>query len=277
MVASEALPGPGPTPPPDTMGTPPEATDLGVSGPANTTAERHAGAASALAARAGTHTGDRVATAAGSSVHQPPHRTLRVVLTLRPATEAAEGGDGAEGVKGEPTSRNEPAYAAILAVGVEGCDPVFRTLQSATLAAVADELPALIADAHAQWQARPRYPRWGAPAKTAGTRPKGTARHETQARPPGRTGASPDQEPPVPTGPVAPVAPPDAPPAMAAPAAMNTPARAPAEGAATATPAEGAPVTGRRAQPERPERPERPDKSNRTSKPAPAGQLSLFG
>jgi hypothetical protein len=65
-------------------------------------------------------------------------RGLKLVVTLRP-----DGG---------------PAYRALLAVGADGCDPLLRSTEVADLRAALDELPALVAEAEARWQAQPRNP-----------------------------------------------------------------------------------------------------------------------
>ena len=68
-------------------------------------------------------------------------RALKIVLSLRPAA-------GSE----------EPGYHVLLAVGAEGCDPLFRTVEVAGLAAALSQVPALVADAEARWRTQPRYP-----------------------------------------------------------------------------------------------------------------------
>lgn len=68
---------------------------------------------------------------------QPIARILKLVVTLQP--------DGA-------------AYRAVLALGADGCDPVFRSVSAADLATALDEAPALLADAEERWQVQPRYP-----------------------------------------------------------------------------------------------------------------------
>lgn len=98
-------------------------------------------------------------------------RTLKLVLTLRPA-------DG-------------PGYQAILALGADGCDPLWRSASVADLPAALDEVPALAAEAEARWQAQPRYPTVAPQrAKTAGqrVRPAETAKSDGQAS--GQDGSS---------------------------------------------------------------------------------------
>jgi len=64
-------------------------------------------------------------------------------------------------------------YRVFLALGADGCDPLLRFTEVADLAAALDEVPGLVAEAEARWQAQPRYP---APTKprsaTAPSRPK---------------------------------------------------------------------------------------------------------
>lgn len=74
--------------------------------------------------------------------NQPPaaasRRALKLVLHLQPI--------GAAG------------YRALLALGADGCDPLLRFTEVADLAAALDEVPGLVAEAEARWQAQPRYP-----------------------------------------------------------------------------------------------------------------------
>ena len=65
-------------------------------------------------------------------------RALKLVLHLQPV--------GAAG------------YRALLALGADGCDPLLRFTEVANLAAALDEVPGLVAEAEAHWQAQPRYP-----------------------------------------------------------------------------------------------------------------------
>ena len=68
-------------------------------------------------------------------------------------------------------------YRALLALGADGCDPLLRFTEVADLAAALDEVPGLVAEAEARWQAQPRYP---APTKA---RPA-TAPSRLKAAPP---------------------------------------------------------------------------------------------
>lgn len=80
-----------------------------------------------------------------------PRRDLKLVLTLQP--------------------KSDPGYHALLALGAEGCDPLFRSLDVDSLPAVLDEVPALVAEAQAHWQSQPRYPKATPPARPT-TAPK---------------------------------------------------------------------------------------------------------
>ncbi|MBI4496623.1 MAG: hypothetical protein HY689_01830 [Chloroflexi bacterium] len=65
-------------------------------------------------------------------------RGIKLVITLQP-----EAGIG---------------YRAVLAVGMEGCDPLLRSVEVTDLSAALDQVPGLFADAAARWQVQPRYP-----------------------------------------------------------------------------------------------------------------------
>ena len=91
---------------------------------------------------------------------------MKVVLTLRPRRRSGEHSPGAvsadagqSGQPGQPDQDAEPLYDATLAVGADGCDPQFRSVVATALAGALDEVPALVAEAEARWQAQPRYPR----------------------------------------------------------------------------------------------------------------------
>jgi hypothetical protein len=71
-----------------------------------------------------------VATAAGV------RRALKLVVTLRPA-------DGR-------------GYRALLALGADGCDPMFRAVEAADFAAALAEALPLLAEAEGRWRTRPR-------------------------------------------------------------------------------------------------------------------------
>ena len=101
------------------------------------------------------------AESAPAAAIEAPRRALKLVLSLQPATGSAA-----------------PGYRALLAVGAEGCDPLFRSVEVAGLPAALGEVPALVADAEARWQTEPRYP--------AATRP-GTQAAAPPSRP-GKTG-----------------------------------------------------------------------------------------
>lgn len=124
-----------------------------------------------------------------------PRRPLKLVLHLQPICAAG--------------------YRALLALGTDGCDPLLRAAEVADLAAALAEIPQLVAEAEARWQAQPRYP---------GASPKA------------RTAATPSR------------------------ARATRPARVASEACEAAMGASAAKVAG-----------------EPTSKPAPAGQLTLFG
>ncbi|MCC7368792.1 MAG: hypothetical protein IT306_10240 [Chloroflexi bacterium] len=73
-----------------------------------------------------------------------PRRTLKVVLTLQPL--------------------DDREYRALLAVAADGCDPILRSATVDGLPAALDRVPALLAEAEAHWQARPRNPTVAGPA-----------------------------------------------------------------------------------------------------------------
>ena len=60
----------------------------------------------------------------------------------------------------------------LLALGADGCDPVFRNAIADGLTAALDEVPALVAEAEERWRTQPRYP---AAAKTRATAPRARA------------------------------------------------------------------------------------------------------
>jgi hypothetical protein len=117
--------------------------------------------------------------AAGAATEPPaptpaPRRALKLVVTLRP-----DDGTG---------------YHAILALGGvpsgPGCDPLLRSADVADLEAALDEVPGLLAEAEARWEAQPRNPsaqparpaRAAAPQRTPAPSPApGPAATETAA------------------------------------------------------------------------------------------------
>jgi hypothetical protein len=121
-----------------------------------------------------------------------PRQTLKIVVTLQP--------------------RDDREYRALLAVAADGCDPVLRSATVDGLPAALDRVPALLAEAEAQWQARPRNPAVAAPpvGRAAGGRRR--PRDSGDTSPPnepdqrGTTTESPGDvaAPATPTGPVAP-------------------------------------------------------------------------
>lgn len=136
-----------------------------------------------------------------------PRRTLKVVLNLQPLPAPASPPDAA-------AAADTAEFRAVLGVGAEGCDPVFRSLRVDGLAGALDEVPALAAEAEEKWQAQPRNPRLtptpaaktakagkaapqanveGKPPKTAAPRLSGG----TQATPPNAATAAPATKPPT--------------------------------------------------------------------------------
>jgi hypothetical protein len=88
--------------------------------------------------------------AAADAAPDRSRRTLKLVMSLQP--------------------RNGENYRALLALGADGCDPLFRSADVATLTeALALVLP-LIAEAEARWQVQPRYPS-ARPSKTPKSAP----------------------------------------------------------------------------------------------------------
>lgn len=77
----------------------------------------------------------------------PPAREVKLVVTLRR-------GDAAD-------------WTALLAVGTDGCDPVFRSVTVPSLAGALDAALRLAAEAERQWQTHPRYPAAALPPRAA--------------------------------------------------------------------------------------------------------------
>lgn len=128
--------------------------------------------------------------AASQVSRQPPalalpgagHRSLKLVITLRPALSGDAPAEAAIETGGGPEG---PIYHAVLAVGADGCDPLIRPAGAVGLAAVLAEVPALVADAEARWQTDPRYPSTVLPAKAkaAGSRVTEVSRPEQKSTP----------------------------------------------------------------------------------------------
>ena len=89
---------------------------------------------------------------------EAPRRTVKLVLTLQPT--------------------DDRGYRALLAIGADGCDPVLRSATVDGLPAALDGVPALLAEAEAQWQARPCNP---AVAPSPGGRAVGGRRRSNDA------------------------------------------------------------------------------------------------
>jgi hypothetical protein len=120
---------------------------------------------------------------------ETPRRPLKLVATLQPA---ADGG-----------------YHVILALGSDGCDPLFRALDAPDLPAALADVPALLTEAQDRWQTQPRYPSAGPMAKSKP--PVRTVEPTTPsaAGPPAAAPVVPAA--PTPNVPVAPVVPPTRP------------------------------------------------------------------
>ena len=74
----------------------------------------------------------------GERPAEASRRALKLVLHLQPT--------GAAG------------YRALLALGADGCDPLLRVAEVASLTAALDAVPGFVAEAESRWQTRPRYP-----------------------------------------------------------------------------------------------------------------------
>lgn len=112
-------------------------------------------------------------------------RALKLVVTLRPE-------DGL-------------SCRALLALGANGCDPVFRSVETTDLAAALSEVLPLLAEAEARWRTRPR----NATAAPRGTDVDSSARASGDPTPAAAEAAGP----PTPVGPA-----PQSPPRVGAPA-----------------------------------------------------------
>jgi hypothetical protein len=92
-------------------------------------------------------------------------RPLKLVLTLTPAQTAG--------------------YRVLLALGSDGCDPVFRSAEVADLPAAFQEIATLVVSAETRWQIQPRNP--AATKRGSGTAAKqvDTKQQPAQAQQPG--------------------------------------------------------------------------------------------
>jgi hypothetical protein len=116
--------------------------------------------------------GDEPAEAAAAAPSAPVPRSLKLVVSCAP---------------------HQGGYRAALALGAEGCDPLFHAVVADGLVAALDEVPALLAEAEARWREQPRYPsakgrpstaRAAAPARpTAGAPPATPAARPSTAPP----------------------------------------------------------------------------------------------
>jgi hypothetical protein len=91
-------------------------------------------------------TGRTPAPAEPTPTSGPLGRALKLVVTLHPG---------------------ESGHRALLALGADGCDPVFRSCAVDGLLAALDQVSALLAEAEARWREQPRNP------TSARTRPTG--------------------------------------------------------------------------------------------------------
>ncbi|HVC32539.1 MAG TPA: hypothetical protein VNL16_03410 [Chloroflexota bacterium] len=67
-----------------------------------------------------------------------PRRAIKIVVTTRP--------------------RESERFEVVLAVGADGCDPLFRVIDVDSLDDALAEVPALVAEAETRWQAQQRNP-----------------------------------------------------------------------------------------------------------------------
>jgi hypothetical protein len=79
-----------------------------------------------------------------------PLRALKLVMSLQP--------------------RDGQSYRALVALGADGCDPLFRSIDADALTEALALIPPLIAEAEARWQTQPRYPS-ARPSKTPKSAP----------------------------------------------------------------------------------------------------------
>ncbi|MBI4499070.1 MAG: hypothetical protein HY689_14365 [Chloroflexi bacterium] len=109
-----------------------------------------------------------------------PQRAVKIVITFLPAA-----GQG---------------QRAVLAVGAEGCDPRFRSLEVDDLTTALDEVPGLVAEAEARWQVQPRNPA-NPPASARRATPKVAApdKREAQSQPVDPAPTSPPSATPAPS------------------------------------------------------------------------------
>lgn len=91
------------------------------------------------------------AEAAAPTADGVPRRVLKLVLTLRPDEGAG--------------------YSALLALGADGCDPLFRCAVVPTLEAALNGVAALVVEAEERWQHQPRNSGLAIPQITVKTAP----------------------------------------------------------------------------------------------------------
>jgi hypothetical protein len=127
-----------PAPAPNDAGTNPPAGPAGTPEPAlhNLTVEADGG--SEFPEQIGEGSAAAVDQAGRNGPAAPARRSLKLVVTLKP--------------------QQERTYRALLAVGADGCDPVWCMAEVAGLPAVLAMVSDLVAEAEARWQVQPRYP-----------------------------------------------------------------------------------------------------------------------
>jgi hypothetical protein len=98
---------------------------------------------------------------------EPQRRSLKLVLTLTPTGTAG--------------------YHALLALGADDCDPLFRRVEVDDLPAALQEVVALVAAAEDRWQMQPRSPASTTRAEGKSAKHPGTKQRlaEEQAKEPG--------------------------------------------------------------------------------------------
>ena len=81
--------------------------------------------------------GPAEASSPASAPIERPRRSIKVILRLQPS-------DG-------------PGYRVLLAVGADGCDPLYRTLDVDDLQSALAAIPEFVTNAEERWQHAPRY------------------------------------------------------------------------------------------------------------------------
>lgn len=127
---------------------------------------------------AGPHRGEVDPAMGAVHAAEPQGRSIKLVLSLAPSDAGG--------------------YRALLSVGGDDCDPLFRSVTVGSIPAALTELASLVAEAQARWQIQPRNT--AVPKKSGGTsvRLPGT-NHPRSDQPQALDRESPDSEP-VPAG-----------------------------------------------------------------------------